>query len=186
MIPRAFHVARTALALSAAAALTACGEVPALVQGPAICREAFSVQTATTADSLLVVLDAPSLTAEQQRRLELARAAPTAGREVVARLAASPERLLQPGHQSVLGVTQFRGFVVVGQQLESSAGHLSWYGRLVGDNGEATLVLTSEGITGGLLSIPANGSMTTSYAFHPLGGGLHAVTCLDTSKFGPD
>jgi hypothetical protein len=188
MTPASFRLPRAVLALSVASALAGC-DTPVIVEreGPAVCREPFSPQgAAPLADSLLVIVETPTLTAEQERRLSLARAQETAGRVLVARLTEPAEPLLQPGREFVLSVSPARAFVLVGQQLSSGSGYVGWHGRIAGEIGEAGWVLTHEGITGGLQSIPTDGTVPSLYSIHPLGGGLHAVICLDPSKFGPD
>ena len=185
MIPAPF---RTALPLAAAAALASCSD-PVLTQPkpPPVCRDVFSQEgVVPLADSLLVLEPLPTLSPEQEQRLSLARAQPAAGLVVVARLAERPEPMLELGHAFVFSVSIGRSFVLVGQELYVRRNSVSWYGRIVDDNGEATLVLTPEGITGMLLSVPRDRSAPTRYSFHPLGGGLHAVVCIDPSKLGAD
>lgn len=184
MIPASF---RTALALAAAAALPACGEPVLSDHEPTpVCGETFSPGVPPLADSLLVVDPTPTLTPEQEQRFALARAHPAAGSVVVARLAGRPEPMLGLGRSFVFSVSITRSFVLYGQELYTGPSSVSWYGWVVGDRGEATLTLTREGITGMLLSIPPDGSVPTRYSFRPLGGGLHAVICIDPSKLGGD
>lgn len=185
MIPASF---RTALALAAAAALSACGEPVLNDHEPTpTCGETFSAEGVTPLpDSLLVIEQTPTLTAEQEQRLALARAQPAAGGVVVARLADRPEPMLGLGRSFVFSVSITRSFVLYGQELYTGPNSVSWYGWVVGDRGEATLTLTREGITGMLLSIPRDGSTPTRYSFRPLGGGLHAVICIDPSKLRAD
>lgn len=186
MIPPFFRIVP---AVAAAAALSACGEPTLSNRKPVpVCGEAFSEETRVTPlpDSLLVVEKLPALTAEQEQRLAAAKAQPAAGTVVVARLAETPEPMLGLGRAFVFSVSVSRSFVLVGMERRASQNSLSWYGWIADDNGEATLNLTSEGITGVLLSIPKDRSEPTRYWFSPLGGGLHAVTCVDPSKLSED
>ncbi|HEV3049698.1 MAG TPA: hypothetical protein VGX50_05280, partial [Longimicrobium sp.] len=167
-----------------AAALSACGEPTLSDHKPTpVCGDAFSEERVTPLpDSLLVIERLPALTAEQAQRLAEARAQPAAGSVVVARLAETPEPMLGLGRAFVFSVSVTRSFVLVGMERRAGQNSLSWYGWIADDNGEATLSLTSEGITGVLLSIPKDRSEPTRYWFRPLGGGLHAVICIDPSK----
>jgi hypothetical protein len=181
MIPAFFRIVPAA---AAAAALSACGEPTLSDYKPSpVCGDAFSEERVTPLpDSLLVVERLPALTAEQEQRLAAAKAQPAAGTVVVARLAETPEPMLGLGRAFVFSVSVSRSFVLVGMERRAGQNSLSWYGWIADDNGEATLNLTSEGITGVLLSIPKDRSEPTRYWFRPLGGGLHAVICIDPSK----
>jgi hypothetical protein len=185
MIPAFFRIVPVA---AAAATLSACGDPTLSDYKPSpVCGDAFAEQRVTPLrDSLLVIETLPELTAEQEQRLAAARAQPAAGTVVVARLAEAPEPMLGLGREFVFSVSVSRSFVLMGMERRAGPGGLSWYGWIAGDNGEATLNLTSEGITGVLLSIPKDRSEPTRYWFHPLGGGLHAVTCVDPSKLSED
>jgi hypothetical protein len=181
MIPALFRIVPAA---AAAAALSACGDPTLSNYKPApVCGEGFSEERVTPLpDSLLVIETLPTLTAEQEQRLAEARAQPAAGTVVVARLAEAPEPMLGIGRAFVISVSVSRSFVLMGMERRAGQNSLSWYGWIAGDNGEATLSLTSEGITGVVLSIPRDRSEPTRYWFRPLGGGLHAVICIDPSK----
>lgn len=181
MVPAFFRIAP---ALTAAAALSSCGEPTLSKHRPApACGEVFSEERVVPLpDSLLVIERLPALSPEQQQRLAAARAQPAAGTVVVARLAERPEPMLGLGRAFVFSVSVTRSFVLVGMERRAGQNGLSWYGWIADDNGEATLNLTSEGITGILLSIPRDRSEPTRYWVRPLGGGLHAVTCVDPSK----
>jgi hypothetical protein len=185
MIPTIF---RMAPALAAAAAFSACSE-PTIGERnpPPVCGETFALGgVAPLADSLLVIEQTPTLSAEQAQRLAEARAQPAAGQVVVARLAGVPERMLELGHSFVFSVSLTRSYVLVGMERRMGRDGLSWYGHIANDRGEAILLLTPEGITGRLLSIPPDRSEPVRYSFHPLGGGLHAVICIDPSKLNQD
>lgn len=185
MIPAFFRIVPAAAAV---AALSSCGEPTLSDYKPTpVCGDAFSEERVTPLpDSLLVIEKLPALTAEQQQRLAEAKAHPAAGTVVVARLAASPEPMLGLGRAFVVNVSVTRSFVLVGMERRAGANSLSWYGWIADDNGEAMLSLTSEGITGVVLSIPRDRSQPTRYWLDPLGGGLHSVTCVDPSKLHED
>lgn len=185
MIPASFRIA---LGMTAAAALSSCSEpVIAERRNTPVCGEILTQDgVLPVADSLLVIEQTPTLTAEQQQRLAAARAQPAAGQVVVARLAEQPAPMLNLGHPFVLSVSLTRNFVLVGKELRAGNNSLSWYGWIADDNGEATLTLTPEGITGVVLSIPRDRSEPTRYWFQPLGGGLHVITCIDPSKLNAD
>jgi|GEM_PF-3472712 len=185
--PRILH---TVLTLSAAASLAGCSEdLIGTRREQAECLEPFRVQpeVAALADSLLVVaLNTPALTAEQEQRLKVERETPTAGRVLVARVAQTPVPMLQPGREFVLTVSPSRSFLIVGQQLTGGPEAYSFVGRIAGENGTLRLVLSGQGIHGSLYSMPADGLQAVPYSIQPLGGGLHAITCLDPRKFLPD
>lgn len=183
------RIVRAAVAACASLALGSCccGGVDSVDSGPAVCREpaAFAAVPAL-ADSLLVIVPSPALDTAQERRLNLARAEPTAARVDVGRIAANAMEMLQPGRQVVISVSAARSFAVMGQTYSEGLGSSSWMGRIQGENGEVTLVHTFDGITGGLQTAPTDGSTWSVYSFYPIGGGLHAVICVDPSKFPPD
>jgi hypothetical protein len=179
------RIARAALVACAGLALGACCSDPVRVQDetPAVCRApATTTAPIAAADPLFVLLDAPALTEDQARRLVLARATRTAAEVHVARLAENAGSLLQPGRQMIFNVSPTRMFSVEGLKADTGASYVSFHGRLNGELGEVTLVRNGEGITGGLQSV----STQETYEFHPIGGGLHAVTCVDPTRFGPD
>lgn len=185
------RLARVALVACASLSLGACccGVTDSQQQqtGPAVCREpATFAAVPALADSLLVIVPSPALDTAQERRLNLARAQPTAARVDVARLAAGARTLLQPGRQVVVSVSAARSFAVTGLQFEERVQAHSYVGRIDGEPGDVNLVLTAEGITGGLQTTPGAASVVSTYAVHPIGGGLHAVICIDPSKFLPD
>jgi hypothetical protein len=187
--PSSTRTARAAVVACASLTLGACccGVVDTVNNGPAVCREpATFPAVAPLADSLLVIVPSPVLDTAQERRVNLARAQATSARVDVARLAADPQALLQPGKQVVLSVSATRSFAVTGVRLEENLQAHSYFGRTAAENGEVTLVLTSAGITGGLQTSPVDGSTWSVYEFHPIGGGLHVVVCVDPTKFGPD
>lgn len=188
-IPSSTRFARAAAVACASLALGACccGVVDTVESGPAVCREpATFAAVPALADSLLVIVPSPALDTAQERRLNLARAQSTAARVDVARLAANAQQMLQPGRQVVISVSAARSFAITGQSYNEGLGSRSWTGRIEGEPGQVTLVHTFEGITGGLQTTPTDGSQWSVYEFHPIGGGLHAVTCVDPTKFGPD
>lgn len=184
------RLARVAVVACASLSLGACccGVTDSRQQtGPAVCREpATFAAVPALADSLLVIVPSPALDTAQERRLNLARAPVTAARVDVARLAANAQALLQPGKQVVVNVSAARSFAVTGLQFEERLQAHSYFGRIEGEPGEVNLVLTAEGITGGLQTTPGAASVSSTYSIHPIGGGLHAVVCIDPSKFPPD
>ncbi len=180
------RITRAALMACAGLALSACCCGPVGMdeeETPAVCRApATATAPIAAADSLFVLLDAPALTKDQARRLELARATRTAAEVHVARLAENAGSLLQPGREMIFNVSPTRKFSVEGLKADTGASYVSFHGRLKGGLGEVTLVHTGEGVTGGLQSV----STQEMYEFHPIGGGLHTITCVDPTKFGRD
>ena len=187
--PSSTRIARAAVVACASLWLGACccGVVDTVESGPAVCREpATFAAVPALADSLLVMVPSPVLDTAQERRLNLARATQTAARVDVARLAANANEMLQPGRQVVISVSAARSFAVTALTYTEGMGSRSWTGRIEGEHGDAILVHTFEGITGGLQTTPGAGNVSSTYEFHPIGGGLHAVTCVDPTRFGPD
>lgn len=179
------RIARAALVACAGLAVGACccGPVGTEQERPAVCRPpSATLPPIAAADPLFVLLDAPVLSEEQARRLALTRATPTAAEVHVARLADNAGTLLRPGGQMIFNVSPTRMFSVAGVRADSVNGYVSFYGKLNGGSGEVTLVHNAEGMTGGLQSVTTQ----EMYEFHPISGGLHAIVCVDPSKFGPD
>jgi hypothetical protein len=171
---------RALLVLSLAAALSACGEDPVAREEPAVCREPFMVEVPINGDPLFTLVDAPVLTAEQEHVLAAARSDPAAAKVHVARLSANATELLQPGREIRLTVSPTRTFSVSSVSLHASTpDHFFFTGRINGPQGDVHMVLSAIGITGTLQSVSTN----EVYAFSPLGTGLHAISCIDPSKF---
>lgn len=188
-IPASTRIARMAAVACAAATLGSCccGPVDATPERPAECREpATWPAVAALPDSLLVIVQSPQLDTAQERRLNVARAQPTAARVEVARLSPAAFRMLQPGNPLVLSVSATRSFAVTGQQYTEGLGSRSYTGRINGANGEVTLVHTAQGVTGTVQSMPGDATVPTVYSIHPIGGDLHAVICVDPTRFPPD
>ena len=101
MIPALFRIVP---AMTAAAALSACGEPTLSNYKPApVCGEVFSEERVMPLpDSLLVIETLPALTAEQEQRLAEARAQPAAATVVVARHHHRRRRGLRPGLRQTL------------------------------------------------------------------------------------
>jgi hypothetical protein len=171
------------LALSLAAALPACNEDPVAREEAAVCHEPFMVDVPISGDPLFTLLEAPVLTAEQEQLLEVARSERTAAKVHVARLSANATELLQPGREIRLAVSPTRTFSVFGVSLHTAVpDHVFFTGRINGPQGDVYLVLSALGATGTLQSV----STREVYAFRPLSAGLHAITCIDSSKYGLD
>lgn len=174
---------RALLALSLAASLSACSENPAAREEAAVCHEPFMVDVPISGDPLFTLLEAPVLTAEQEQLLEVARSERAVAKVHVARLSANAPELLQPGREIRLTVSPTRTFSVAGVGLETAVpDHVFFTGRINGPPGDVNLVLSALGATGTLQSV----STREVYAFRPLGAGLHAITCIDPSKYGLD
>ena len=170
--------------------LSGCADLsgPNLTRGPAVCRESAAEpapSAAALADSLLVIIPDAALTAEQAARVDGLRSRPWAARIEIARIADDAAELLQPGREFMVGVSPTRSFPLQGQRFSPFSSYLYWSGRVTGEFGEASLAFDHNGVYGGLTSIPRDGAGTT-YGIEPIGGGLHAVTCVDGSKVPTD
>ena len=156
---------------------------------PAVCREpplALAAMPLPSAGPLFTLVESPVLDAGQERLLGVIRARPTTARVHVARLAGGAGSLLQAGREITFPVSPERSFTAVGRQVTRRApDDVSWSGRITGEHGEVTLVLTARGVTGSLHSMPPGGG-STLYAFEPIGGGLQAVVCADPGRLPPD
>jgi hypothetical protein len=173
------------LALSAALALSACGENPLARQEeePAVCHEPVMVDVPISGNLLFTLLEAPVLTAEQERLLAVARSERAAAKVHVARLSENAMEVLQPDREIRLTVSPTRTFSVFGVSLHNGAqDYVFFTGQISGLDGDVHMVLSSLGVTGTLQAV----STREVYAFRPLGAGLHAITCIDPSKFGLD
>jgi hypothetical protein len=183
------RIARAAVVACASLSLGACCcgvvDTPTEQTGPAVCREPeTAAAVAPMADSLLVIVSSPALDTAQTRRLNQARSERTAGRVEVARLSPAAQQLVQPGREFVVSVSATRSFAITDVRLVPNTS--SYTARVNGNAGEASFMPTGEGIMGGLHSLPGGGAVSTQYAIHPIGGGLHVVVCVDPSKFPPD
>lgn len=178
-----------ALVLAAVSALAGCGDglLPP-EERAAVCAEPseYVAPPAVPADSLFVLLPEPALTAEQEGYLGSIRSQPTTARIHVARLVEGVEAVLQADRPVTLNVSPTRSFVAVRVDAgRRDADVFSWQGRISGEYGTATLVLTGKGMTGVLQSLPA-GAPSAVYSIHPIGGGLQAIVCVDAGKAPPD
>jgi hypothetical protein len=171
------------LALALAAALSACSENPVAREEPAVCNEPLMVDVPITGGLLFTLLEAPVLTAEQEQLLAVARSDRAAATVRVARLAENAMEVLQPGHEVRLTVSPTRTFSVFGVSLHTAAPeNVFFIGRINGPQGDVHLILSPLGVTGTLQAV----STREVYSFRPLGAGLHAITCIDPSKYGLD
>lgn len=174
---------RALLALSLAAALSACGESPLAREEAAVCNEPFMIEMPIAGDPLFTLLDAPVLTAEQEQFLAAARAEQATAKVHVARLSANATELLQPGREISLAVSPTRTFSVAGVSAHGGTQDRVFFtGRINGLDGDVYMVLSSLGVTGSLRTV----STREIYSFRPLGAGLHAISCIDSSKYGLD
>ena len=170
--------------IAGCAVFAACGnDVVGERATPAICR-APAVITATSAGApaLFTLEDSAQLTSGQEHYLGSVRANPASAEVHLARLAPDAAALLQPGDTVLLTVSPTRSFSAIGSRVTPSG---SWEGRIENEFGSALLVLHEGDLTGTLQSVP-NGGPISTFAFRPLGGGMHALVCLDASKFPPD
>jgi hypothetical protein len=135
---------------------------------------------------LLVLVDEATVADTLARlRLAIARAQPTSVAVRVARLADGADTLLAVGRAVAFDVSPTRRLVFVGARRERMAsGAVSWLGELQGGHaGQVQLVYSSVGLTASIHVLPPGG---VTYGVQPLGGGLHAVTYVDPSRFMPD
>lgn len=139
-----------------------------------------AAQGAMLPEALFTIVDQPQLSAEQARFLSVIRERPTTAEVHLARLANTPALLLQKGNALVLNVSPGRLFVAVGEWVtKRGPDDISWSGALQNQFGSAGLVLTKKGITGTIRTVSA------TYWFEPISGGLHALIRVDQSKFPP-
>lgn len=179
--------ARAALAL-AAVVLLGCDDV-LLPETPAVCPEPLpgrAASPAADAPPLFELVSAPALTPEQEHFLGVIRGEPTTAGVHLARLAEGAAALLEVDRAIRLDVSPAQRFTAVGRRVERrAADDVSWSGRIAGENGDVTLVLTGRGVTGTLQVLPFDAAPAT-YSIRPLGGGLQAIVCVDQSKLPPD
>lgn len=181
--------ARALAVLSTIVALDGCsdGLLPPK-ERPAVCPEpsGYVAPPAVPADSLFVLLHEPALTAEQAWYLSNIRSQPATARIHLARLVEGVETILQADRPVMLNLSPTRAFVAVRTDADQpEAGVFVWNGRISGEYGTATLLLSSTGITGTLQSVPPD-APSVLYAIRPIGGGVQAIVCVDQSKFPPD
>jgi len=81
------------------------------------------------------------------------------------------------------GVAWFMVAIVRGETVtRRGPSDVSWSGLIQGEFGRVTLVLTTKGLTGTLQSL----RNYASYKVEPIGGGLQAIACIDSSQYPPD
>jgi hypothetical protein len=181
---------RAVAVLAVGCALAGCegGDLLPPEERAAVCVEpsGYPAPQAYSSDSLFVPLDEPALTAEQEQRLAIIRGQPTTARVLVARLAADADEMLQSGGSVMLTVSPTRSFMVAATYAgRRDADVFAWHGRIVGDYGDATLILTSKGITGAMQVLPP-GLPSTTYSIQPIGDGLQAIVCVDQGRIPPN
>ena len=135
---------------------------------------------------LLVLVDDAALTDSLARlRLASQRDQPTSVTVRVARLVDGADTLLVAGRAVAFQVSPTRRLVFLGARRERAAsGAVFWTGQLQGGRaGQADLVFTPGSVNASLFILPPGGAI---YAVQPLGGGFHAVTYVDPSRFLPD
>jgi len=176
------HAVITALAVLSGSACSSRGEPLIEPHLAAQCREAAAAAPAThagRADSLFRLVPEATLNAEQASLVASARHEEWTARVVVGRIAPGADSLLQPGRAVTLVVSPTLSFVAVGTQADHRAsGEIFWTGALQGQQGGSAILLTSLGVTGDVRSMPAAGPYSI-YTFRPIGGGLHAISCID-------
>ncbi len=169
--------------------LTSCAtEHPTAIESLAVCPApamASGNSPVSASDTLFEILASPQLTAEQERLLSIIRSQRTTAEVYLARLSDAAEEALEEGNAVVLPVSPTRRFTTVGAWVERRTDSKSFAGPISGEHGWVNLVLTRSGLTGALQSLPRDGE-PANYSFAPLGGGLHALVCIDQSKFPPD
>jgi len=168
--------------LSVAACATMGPEGPPLA---AVCTSLIPAQDSSLAahPSLWTLDSAPPLSAEQERRLSDIRARPTTADVHLARLSPAADSLLQPETAIALTVSPGRSAIVRGETVtRRGPSDVSWSGLIQGEFGRVTLVLTTKGLTGTLQSL----RNYASYKVEPIGGGLQAIACIDSSQYPPD
>ena len=182
-----YRIARTVMVMSLAVVNAGCRDEPGptqLATGPPVCREPpLFAAPDPAAPSMFELLTSPQLTAEQERLISLIRSRATSARVEIAELIADPATRLQVDARITFPVSRTRSFTALGERVETRAtSHISWSGRLLGEHGDVQLVLTSIGMTGSLRSVPAEGA-SVHYGFEPIGDRLHAIVCVDASRF---
>lgn len=169
--------------------LGACGAALTEPEAPAVCHEPAPIPETSSAlarDTLFEIEDHPPLSLQQRDLLARIGDRPTSAVVRIARLADAPESLLEVDRGVVLNVSPSLGFVVVGERVErSAADDLSWSGAIAGQHGTVSLVLSGTHATATIHSVPADGPWQM-YRVEPLGGSLHAVVCVDATRFPPD
>jgi hypothetical protein len=165
--------ARLSLFLAASLSMAACqgGDD---VTPPA----AEPMNAAAAQENLLTIVPEQALNAMQRGRLQNVRGRLSSAEVHLARIASAPGRLLNQGAAVRVAVAPGVQVSAVGERVQQRAANdVSWGGPMTGGNGWVQMVLSPEGITG-TVTIGF-----TSYSIEPLGGGLHAVSRIDQSKF---
>ena len=164
----------------------ACGDPPVEPQTPAVCAVPASLTAPTPAAPALFTLDdSAPLTSEQQRRLADFSALPASAEVHIARLAQNALDLLQVNDTLLLTVSPTRSFNAIGTNAQPNNAWWAWQGKVQGQAGTVTIVLSSDDLLGTLWHRPSSGS-GASFSFWPLGDGLHALICNDESKYLPE
>lgn len=148
---------------------------------PAVCREPALAELSADVPALWTDAGDAPLTDGQAGFLAQVRAEPWAARVHLARLADGADALLRSAERVAMPVAAGKGFVAVPREVTvRGPADLSWWGNVEGVPGGTHLVLTGSGVGGSLQVMPVQGPSVT-YVIQPLGGGLHAVTCVDAS-----
>lgn len=179
--------------LVGALALASCGPggqaAPTEPEAPAMCAQPAANRTnppVSPGQSLFALIDEPQLTADQKDLLAFIRAEPTAAEVRFAVLVDSALSRLEKDSTLVFPVAPGLRFAAVGQYVRRQAPDSAyWQGPAIGEDGQINVRLSGDEVVGSVQAFLPPGP-PLMYSFKPLGGGLHAVVCIDPSKWGLD
>lgn len=136
--------------------------------------------------SLFAVVDSPSLSPDQARLLSYVEAEPTTAEVHLGVLVDSAVARLEVDSTVVFPVSPELSFAAIGGGVTRHApDEIYWTGSMLGEVGQVNLLLQGDQVLGDLQA-RSEGGPTLTYSFRPLGNGLHALICIDPSKFLPD
>jgi hypothetical protein len=166
--------ARLALVLAASLGLAAC-------QGDDSASADLGTMSASTQENLLTLIPNRGLSKTQEGRFALIRERSTSTEVHLARIAATPGRMLGKGNSVRLAVAPGVQVVATGERVQKRAENdLSWGGPVREGHGWVQMVLSGGDVTATVTVGQAQ------YSIEPIGGGVHAVSRIDQSKFPPE
>lgn len=195
-------VIRLLLLLTLGPALAACADddgIVAPLTRSAVCLDdgaspASTVPVIGERDvvDLFMTAEGPSLTTKQQWRLSNIEEQEYTLEVHITRLVEDAFLLLEGGRAfgvrlspSARVVTTIDSITVDEPLEEGESRTISWYGPLTGRPGDISMSVSADGNAyGGLIVNPAPSRETSIYDIWALGGGLHAMVCVDWTKFG--